>query len=62
MREQAQLICRSCETITLHSVSSMQTTPDCTGGRLITIATYACVRCGSIQSYRVMPAKHGKDR
>lgn len=56
MREQAQLTCRSTGTITLHSVSSTQITPDCTGERLVTIATYACVRCGSIQAYRVMPA------
>lgn len=57
MPEQSQLTCRSCETITPHVGPSTQTTPDCTGRRLITIATYACARCGSMYGYRVRPTE-----
>lgn len=57
MPEQPQLACRLCATVTAHSGPRPQTTPDCTERRLITIATYACVGCGSMHGYRVPPAK-----
>ncbi len=56
--EQAQLTCRSCEMITLHcGPSTRLTSPDCTGRRLVTIATYSCLRCGSVQAYRIRSAE-----
>lgn len=57
MPERPQLTCRSCASITPHSGPRTQTTPDCTGRRLITITTYVCMQCGSIYGYRVMPTE-----